>query len=151
MKSKFYPLLLIILTLSFYGCKKESTSSSSLKSSATGPTTFKVTSPEYIDSLLFVNINGYQIKTSDPGATFSCSDSHVIMNSKGLIARLTSAETVPIVITWSNPSIPKTTIYALGATDNNQDAPFTHYQGVIATDCYGSYVQGWKTLQKLPV
>jgi phosphohistidine phosphatase SixA len=137
----------MVFIISLASCKKENgTTTSSF------PTTFKVTSTEYIDSLLFVNKNDYQIQTTDPGATFSSSDPHIILTgTKGKIGRLTSAEVVPIVITWSKPGIPKTTIYALGATDNNQDMPFVNYQGQIATDCYGSYLQGWKTLQKLPV
>ncbi|MDB4920198.1 histidine phosphatase family protein [Mucilaginibacter sp.] len=109
-----------------------------------------IKSPEYIDKLLFVNSNNYQILTTDP-ATFYSSDTHIQINSTGLIKRLTSAEIVPIEITWKNKAIPKTTIYALGATDIDQDPPFTHYQGALATDAPAAYQQGWKTLQSLPV
>ena len=111
----------------------------------------RLTNPEYIDSLLFVIKNGYQLQTTDSAAVFSSTDSHIIMSSKGLITRLTSAEVVPIVITWSNPKFAPTTIYALGATDDNQDYPFKHYQGALATDPFASYLMGWKTLQRLPV
>jgi hypothetical protein len=52
-------------------------------------------------------------------------------------------------VTWKSGGTK--TFYALGATDTNQDAPYTHYQGALATDPYGSYLQGWKTLQQLPI
>src|SRR5471030_628068 len=136
---------LIILLALFAACKKDSVINAPI------PPTPKVTSPEYIDSLLFVNKNGYQVQTTDSAATFSSTDSHIILNSKGLITRVTSAEVVKIVITWSNPRLGKTTIYALGAMDTNQDMPFAFYQGALATDAYSSYLEGWKTLQQLPI
>jgi len=132
------PLLLLIFLVS---CKK-----SAFVSYATP----KITSPEYIDSLLFVTKNNYQIVTTQ-AAVFSSTDIHIKLSSSGLIQRLTSAEVVPILITWSNKNIPPTTIYALGCTDTDQDAPFTKYQGKLATDPFGSYLQGWKTLHLLPV
>ncbi|GAC1310994.1 MAG: hypothetical protein NVSMB24_29430 [Mucilaginibacter sp.] len=140
----FYSLLLLVYCLA--ACRKDR-----LVVTPVPPTVApKVTSTEYIDSLLFVNKNNYQIQTSDTGATFSSADPHLIINRKGLIIRLTSAEVVPICITWKNPKFGKTTIYALGATDTVQDYPFKRYQGALATDSYSAYVQGWKTLQQLP-
>lgn len=109
----------------------------------------KITSPEYSDQLLFVDKNNYQILTSD-SATFSSADPHVQVTPSGLIKRLTSAEIVPIEITWKNAAIPKTTIYALGATDINQDLPYKRYQGALATNALAAYQQGWKTLQTFP-
>jgi len=144
MRNCFYPLLLSIFILA--GCKKDSKTTTNSNTNVS----YKVTSPEYVDSLLFVNVNGYQIQTNDPGATFSATDSHIVLTgTKGKIGRLTSAEVVPITITWSDHT--KKIIYALGCTDNNQDMPFVNYQGKLATDCQASYTQGWKTLEKLPV
>jgi phosphohistidine phosphatase SixA len=111
----------------------------------------KITSAEYVDSLLFVTRDDYQIKTTDTGATFASTDPHITVNAKGLISKLISAEVAAITITWKNPKFGTTTIYAMGATDDNQVMPFLHYQGALATDPYGSYVQGWKTLHQLPV
>ena len=144
MKNYFYSLSLLVFFI-LAGCKKDNKTTT-----VNSNTNYKVTSPEYVDSLLFVNANGYQIQTNDPGATFSSTDSHIILTgTKGKIGRLTSAEVVPITITWSNHT--KKTIYALGCTDNNQDMPFVNYQGQLATDCKAAYMQGWKTLEKLPV
>ena len=139
MKKLFLPLL--IFSISIIGCKKTVTVSYPIGN---------ITSPEYIDSLLFVTKNNYQITTSQP-ATFSSTDTHIKLTSTGLIQRLTSSEVVPILIKWNNKNITPTTIYALGATDNNQDYPFTKYQGLLATDPFASYLQGWKTLHLLPV
>jgi phosphohistidine phosphatase SixA len=143
MKKYCYFLLIVALYIS---CKKDKPTPVHTVTKAP-----KVTSAEYIDSLLFVNTNNYQIATDSAVASFSCSDSHIQMSSSGLITRLTSAEVVPITITWKNPKLGTTTIYALGAMDTNQDYPFKSYQGALATDAYASYLQGWKTLQKLPV
>lgn len=159
MKKLYFGLILLI---GFVACKKEKFTA---VTSTPVPTSVvphygmpmprsmhpRLTNPEYIDSLLFVNKNGYQLQTTDSAAIFSSTDSHIIMSPKGLITRLTSAEVVPIVITWSNPKFAPTTIYALGATDDNQDYPFKFYQGALSTDSYSSYLMGWKTLQKLPV
>lgn len=142
MKNYFYAIFLILFIVS---CKKDN---APIVAALTTPT---ITSQDYIDSLLFVNKNGYQILTTDTGARFSSTDSHIQISAKGLISRITSAEVAPIVITWSNQKLPKKTIYALGATDDNQDMPFKDYQGVLATNAYDAYVQGWKTLQKLPI
>ena len=147
MRNCFYPLILSIFGLFILaGCKKDSKTTTNSNTNIS----YKVTSPEYVDSLLFVNANNYQIQTNDPGATFSATDSHIILTgTKGKIGRLTSAEVVPITITWSDHTTK--VIYALGATDNNQDKPFVKYQGQLATDCQASYEQGRKTLEKLPV
>jgi phosphohistidine phosphatase SixA len=143
MRNYFYPLVLSIFILA--GCKKDSKTTT-----VNSNTSYKVTSPDYVDSLLFVTSNGYQIQTNDPGATFSATDSHIILTgTKGKIGRLTSAEVVPITITWSDHTTK--IIYALGCTDNNQDMPFVNYQGQLATDCHAAYLQGWQTLEKLPV
>lgn len=143
MKRNYYPALLLFIILSAVSCKKD-------KLATTSPAvTPKITSPEYIDSLLFVKNDNYQILTSDPTATFSSSDKHVSLTSKGVILRIVSAEVVPIQINWTNGT--KSTIYAFGATDIHQEQPFLSYQGALATDCYASYLLGWKTLQKLPV
>ncbi|MDB5132913.1 MAG: phosphohistidine phosphatase SixA [Mucilaginibacter sp.] len=110
----------------------------------------KVTSAEYADSLLFVNKNNYQVLTTDTGATFASTDPHITINAKGLISRLVSAEVAAITITWKNPRFVPVTIYAVGATDNNQVMPFLRYQGALATDACSAYIQGWKTLRQLP-
>jgi phosphohistidine phosphatase SixA len=109
----------------------------------------KITSPEYTDQLLFVNKNNYQILTSE-AATFSSADPHIQITNSGLIRRLTSAEIVPVEITWKNTAKPKLIIYALGATDINQDLPYKHYHGALATNAFAAYQQGWKTLQTFP-
>lgn len=140
MKKIYFFLLLIFFSLT--DCRK-----SEVVATYATP---KVTSAEYIDSLLFVNKNNYQITTSQP-ATFSCTDPHIKMTSSGLIQRLTSAEVVPIMIKWNNKNLSPTTIYALGATDTDQDEPFLKYHGLNATDPFGSYLQGWKTLHLLPI
>jgi phosphohistidine phosphatase SixA len=109
----------------------------------------KITSPEYTDQLLFVNKNNYQILTSD-SATFFSADPHIQITNSGLIRRLTSAEIAPIEITWKNTAKPKLIIYALGATDINQDLPYKRYQAALATNAFAAYQQGWKTLQTFP-
>lgn len=144
MKKYYYLLLLVALC---GACKKEKPGPV-ITTTKPAP---KVTSAEYIDSLLFVNVNNYQIVTDSAVASFSCSDTHIKMSSTGLITRLTSSEVVPITITWKNPKLGSTTIYALGAMDTNQDLPFKNYQGALATNAYASYLQGWKTLQRLPI
>ncbi len=135
-----FPFFLAVIALSFTGCKKDKTSSIAPK----------ITSSEYIDNLLFVNQDFYQIQTNIP-ATFSSTDTHINITNSGTITMMSSGEIVPIDITWSNSKYPKTTIYALGATDKNQDAPAKYFHGEFATDPYNNYVQGWKTLQKLAI
>jgi len=145
MKHYYFPLLIAVFMI---GCKKDN------KIVVKPPDTIPekiIVSSEYIDNLLFVNKNNYQILTVDSAASFTSSDTHIQISSTGLIKRLTSAEVVPIVIKWKNTSKPNTTIYALGAMDTNQDKPFQNYQGALATDPYASYLLGWKTLQKLPI
>jgi phosphohistidine phosphatase SixA len=111
----------------------------------------RITSPEYVDSLLFVPKNGCRILTSDSVSTFTSPDPHISITNNGVITYLTSAEVVPITITWKDLRIPSKTIYALGANDVNQVYPFKKYQGALATNAYAAYLQGWKTLQQLPV
>lgn len=140
MKKLFFFLILFPIFLIISCRKMESVSY----------TTPKITSAEYIDNLLFVTKNNYQITTSQ-AATFSSTNTHIKLTSSGLIQRLTSAEVVPILIKWNNKNIPPTTIYALGATDTDQYPPFIRYHGLNATDPFGSYLQGWKTLHLLPI
>lgn len=109
----------------------------------------EVTSAEYIDGLLFVNKNDYKIITSSP-ATFSSTDSNITIAADGTIARVTSGEVVAIEVMWTGQEGAKSTIYALGATDNNHVKPFESYQAKESTDPFNQYVQGWKTLRKLP-
>ncbi|MDB5123277.1 MAG: phosphohistidine phosphatase SixA [Mucilaginibacter sp.] len=153
----FYAFLLICL----FSCNKEKIAIPPPAVVSTTPVTPppaipnvtrpKITSAEYVDSLLFVTKNNYQIQTTDSAATFASADPHITITSKGLITRLISAEVVPVTITWKDVNFRTTTIYVMGATDDNQVMPFLHYQGALATDPYGSYVQGWKTLHQLPV
>jgi phosphohistidine phosphatase SixA len=113
-------------------------------------TEIQITSPEFIDGLLLVNANNYQIQTSVP-STFSSTDGFIKMSSTGLIERLTSAEVVAIDVVSQEDSTRKTRIYALGVYDDNYDPTNVFYNGPPATDAYNSYLAGWKTLQKLPV
>jgi phosphohistidine phosphatase SixA len=113
------------------------------------PPDVKIISQEFVDDLLFVNKNDFQILTNEP-ATFSSSDTSITINSAGLIGRLTSGEVVSIEVT-SIATGKKSTIYALGATDNNHVKPFENYHKVDSTDPFGQYNQGWQTLKKFPV
>ena len=113
------------------------------------PPAVKVTNQELIDDLLFVNKNNYQIQTNEP-ATFSAADTSITINSSGLIARVTSGEVVSITVT-SVATGKKTTLTAVGATDDNHVKPFEWYHAAASEDPYGQYVQGWETLKKLPV
>lgn len=139
MKNLTLSLLLVLLT--FIGCKKSSPEPDSGDA--------RVTSPEYIDGLLFVNKNNYQISTKE-SATFSSTDPKIQITSSGLIKRLVSGEITPITITWANDPSNTTTIYALGATDTEHDEPYASFHGRLATDPYAAYLLGWKTLQRLP-
>jgi phosphohistidine phosphatase SixA len=143
MKRSIYFLILIVSVTT--ACKKDKIASIT----QTLVDTPKVTSQDYIDRLLFVTKDNYQIQTSDK-ATFSSSDPNVTISSKGLISRLTSGEIAAIDIEWKNNKFPKTTIYALGATDGDQVEPAAYFHGETATDPYNNYVQGWKLLQTLP-
>ena len=109
--------------------------------------TYGITSKEFINNLLFVNKNNYQITTEQPG-TFASNDSHITITPKGLITSILSGEVVAIDITWINTG-KKTKLYAVGATDNNYIAPFVEYHGAESNDPYSQYVQGWETLRKL--
>ncbi len=109
----------------------------------------KITSPQYVNNLLFVNKNDFQIETSEQ-ASFASTDTKIRISATGLISRITSGEVVPITITFnSDPSNP-ITIYALGDTDDNFDQPYLTYHGLLATETDASYKKGWETLQKLP-
>ena len=108
-----------------------------------------ITSPEYIDKLLFVNQNNYHITTSQP-ATFSSADPNIHITGAGGISTMTSGEIVAIQVKWKDSTVKPITIYALGATDINQLQPAATYHGELATDPYANYVQGWKLLQTLP-
>lgn len=136
----FQILFLLLLILSTTACKKE-------RKQTELP---EITSKEYIDELLFVNKNDYQIQTSEP-ATFSSNDSSITISAAGLIQRITSGELVSIEVTWPEREGMKTTLYAVGATDNNHVNPFIKYHAAESTDPYNQYIQGWKTLRKLPV
>jgi phosphohistidine phosphatase SixA len=109
----------------------------------------QITSPEFVDGLLLVGTNNFQIETKEP-ATFASRDPFIQISSSGLIQRITSAEVVVIdVVSKIDPSI-KMKLYALGVKDDNYDKPNVDYNGPAATDAYGSYLKGWKTLQELP-
>jgi phosphohistidine phosphatase SixA len=111
----------------------------------------QITSPEFVDGLLLVNTNNFQIETKEP-ATFASRDPFIQISSSGLIQRITSAEVVAIdVVLKSDPNI-KMKLYVLGVKDDNYDKPNVDYNGPAATDAdaYDSYLKGWKTLQELP-
>lgn len=111
------------------------------------PTIVKITSPELIDDLLFVNKNDYQIQTSEP-ATFYSPDTSITISATGMISRITSGEIVTIDVISASGGKSKLTV--LGATDNNHVKPFEYYHAASSDDAYGQYVQGWQTLKKLP-
>jgi phosphohistidine phosphatase SixA len=140
---KILPLLVAMLGL-FAACKKENA-----VNTTPAANTPRVTSPEYIDKLLFVSMNNFDITTSQP-ATFSSTDPNIKITGSGHISTLTSGEIVPIVIKWTDSAYAPTTIYALGATDVDQIQPAATFHGETATDPYDNYVQGWKLLEKLP-
>ncbi|MDB5017879.1 MAG: phosphohistidine phosphatase SixA [Mucilaginibacter sp.] len=140
MKRRVY-YCLILLTI-FTACKKNNPNPVTISP--------KVTSAEYIDNLLIVPSNSYQIRTSD-SATFSSADPNITVSNSGFITNLTSGEIVKITITWKNGTMAPSTIYALGATDIDQLEPAAYFHGETATDPYNNYVQGWKLLQKLPI
>lgn len=139
MKNLFLCILALTL-LGLFSCKKDKTT----------PLINKITSQEFEDELLFVNRNDFKILTDKP-AKFSSPSSLIQISSDGNIKRITSAEVVPIDITWIDQPGNITRIYALGATDDNHDEPYASYHGKVATNTYNSYRQGWQTLRKLPV
>lgn len=144
MKNLTLWLFIGFIALAVVSCQKDS-------SSPVVPPeeTYKVTSEEFQNDLLFVNRNDFKILTNKP-AEFSSNDPLIKISADGTIERLTSGEVVPIDITWKDDPGKKTRIYALGSTDDNHDAPYTRYHGVLATEAYKSYLLGWQTLQKLP-
>jgi phosphohistidine phosphatase SixA len=113
------------------------------------PPAVKITSQEFMDDLLFVNKNDFQILTNEP-ATFSSSDTSITISSTGMISRVTSGEVVSIDVT-SIATGKKSTLIAVGATDNNHVKPFENFHKVDSTDPFGQYVQGWQTLRQMPV
>jgi phosphohistidine phosphatase SixA len=142
----FYRALsLVLLVLISYACKNDIVEDEIIPKKE-----IAITSPEFVDELLLVNSNNFQIQTSEP-ATFSTTDPFIKLSSSGLIERLTSAEVVAIDLVANNDSTLKRRIYALGVKDDNYDAPNVSYNGPPGTDPYGSYLLGWKTLQKLPL
>lgn len=145
MKNKTTILWIFILVV-LMGCKKNPPPPEPTPE----PNTLKVTSAEFADDLLFVNADNYQIQTSEP-AQFSSADPLIKLTAAGVITRITSGEVVPIDITSTADPAKKIRIYALGATDNNHNAPFSSYLGARATDPFNSYKAGWQTLRKLPV
>ena len=134
--------ILFLLTLIICTCRKD-------KSPNVPDNQFKITSEELVDNLLFVDVNNYQIKTSEP-ATFSSTDPFIQISSEGLIKRLTSGEVVAIdIVSKANPNN-KARTYALGVKDDNYDPTNIFFNGPAGTDAYGSYRKGWETLRKLP-
>ena len=109
----------------------------------------KITSAEYKDDLLLVVKNDYQITASD-SATFSSTDPSISITTTGLVKRITSGEVVAISVTWIK-SGNTTQLYALGATDNNHVNPFEKFHAAISDNPAAQYMQGWQTLQKLPI
>jgi phosphohistidine phosphatase SixA len=142
---KCFLLTFSILILALAGCSKKDDVSPPVV--AVEPQIVKITSPELVDDLLFVNKNNFQVQTNEP-ATFSSQDTSITINSTGLIGRITSGEVVIIDIT-SVATGKKSKIAAVGATDNNHVKPFETFHFVDSTDPYGQYVQGWQTLRKL--
>ncbi|MBC7745175.1 MAG: histidine phosphatase family protein [Flavobacterium sp.] len=134
-------VLFIVLSITLLTCKEEQT--------VVDPKGITVTSEKFIDDLLFVDVNNYQINTSEP-ATFSSPDPFIQISSTGNIKRITSAEIVSIDIVSINNPENKTRIYALGVNDTNYDKSNVDFNGLAGTDAYNSYVKGWKTLQSLP-
>lgn len=108
-----------------------------------------ITSVEYVDSLLFITKNDFQINASD-SASFSSDDPSITITPEGLVKRLTSGEVVVIKVKWiRNGKTSK--VYAVGATDNQHVNPFVKFHAAISDDPVGQYMKGWKTLQKLPI
>lgn len=149
MKNSIF-FVIIFIALSVFSCKDDNPTPPTPPPPT--PSTYRVTSAEFQDNLLFVNRNDFQILTNKP-ATFISADPIIQISASGLIKRLTAGEVAAIEITWTDDPSKKTTIYALGATDDkaNFDLPYRSFHGVPATDPYNSYISGWKTLQKLPV
>lgn len=140
-------LAISMLLILFSGCSKSDPTSGPVI--VVDPKAVTITNPELKDDLLFVNKNNYQVQTNEP-ATFSAQDTSITINATGLIARITSGEVVSITVT-SVATGKKSTIAAIGATDDNHVKPFEYFHFTSSTDPYGQYVQGWQTIQKLPM
>jgi phosphohistidine phosphatase SixA len=136
--------IVILIIFSVYTCKEDTIENTEVENP------IQITSSDFIDDLLLVNKDDFQIETNVP-ATFSSTDSFIKISSTGLISRITSAEVVAIHIVATSDTSQKRTIYALGVKDDNYDPTNVFYNGPPGTDPYGSYFKGWKTLQKLPV
>ena len=134
-------LLVTFLVIGNFSCKKK-------ESTPPAPIGPRITSVEFESDLLFVNKNDFQIVTSEP-ADFASTDPLINISSTGLIKRITSAEVVPIDVTWKSSGA-ITRFYALGATETNFDQPYLSFHGASATDPYTAYKAGWQTLRKLP-
>ena len=147
---KFVYAITFFLLCGTFGCKKDKPIPAPPTPTPLPAITHHVTSPEYEDSLLFVNHYDFNILTDKP-AEFSSEDTLIQISASGTISRITSGEVVPIDITWKDNSGEKTRIYALGATDDDHDEPYATYHGKSATDAFNAYRQGWKSLQKLPI
>jgi phosphohistidine phosphatase SixA len=143
-KSFLFSLPFLILALA--GCSKSGDPTPPVK---VEPAAVKISNPELIDDLLFVNKNNYQVQTNET-ATFSAQDTSITISSSGMIARVTSGEVVSVDVT-SVATGKKSKLTVVGATDDNHVKPFETFHFVNSTDPYGQYVQGWKTIRKLPV
>jgi phosphohistidine phosphatase SixA len=134
----------ILISFFIYTCKEDTVDNTEVENP------IQITSSDFIDDLLLVNKDDFQIETNVP-STFSSADSFIKISSTGLISRITSAEVVAIHVVATSDTTLKRTIYALGVKDDNYDPTNVYYNGPPATDAYSSYLKGWKTLQKLPV
>ncbi len=137
--------MLVFMAFGLVSCEKD-------KADQPPPDVPKITSAEFQENLLFVTKNDFQIATDKP-ATFASADPLIEISSAGFIKRLVPGEVVAIVISWTDEPGKKTTIYALGATDEkaNFNLPYRSFHGKPATDAYNSYLLGWQSLRKLPV
>lgn len=137
----------LFASIVFFGCKtnpiEQEVKITDPKEEIPGP---EITSPELDGKLLFVTGNNFQVLTSDT-AVFSANDPLIKISPSGLINRLTSGEVVEITVTWPRHANKKTKFYALGATDDNVDPPFSRFYGRPATDAYSAYKQGWNALK----
>jgi len=134
-------LLLLIIGIST-ACQKDSTAP------AVEPVLSRISSPEFENGLLFVGKPDYQIEATE-AATYSSTDPKIQVSSGGLIQRITSGAVVAINVHWTNSGT-SSTIYALGATDDQHDEPYATYHGRLATDPVSAYRKGWQILRQLP-
>jgi phosphohistidine phosphatase SixA len=145
MKNQFIPIFTMLM-LMLGACTKND--NPDLPTPGEAPVV-TITNEEFKGDLLFVNKNNFQLKTSEP-ATFLAANQSVSVNSSGMIERITSGEVAAIDVT-SIATGKKTTIYAMGATDDNHVNPFMNYHAAPSDDPYGQYLLGWETLKKLPI